>query len=215
MTLIDEKQQEVETRPPTRSIAPQVIVGAALVLIGALWFLERLGAIDLTATTVLAGATIAVGVAVMVLATDGPHIGLIIFGLVLALAGTASALAPLEGFQGGVGERVVEPTSVQDIEADYNLAMGTLTIDLRDLDVSSPISLSASVGMGELVVRVPEGVQFEVDARAGAGQTEILGQTEDGLGVEDTYTTDSFEEGQAGLSLDLDVFMGRVEVTSG
>lgn len=216
MTLIDKPQKEAETSPPAapaRNIAPQVVVGAAFVLIGALWLLERVGAIELTATTVLAAATIVVGIAVMILSTDGPHVGLIIFGVVLAMAATASALTPLEGFQGGIGERMVDIASVGEIEADYNVAMGQLTIDLRDLDeLSSPVSLSASVGMGELLVIVPEGVQFEVNANAGAGQIEILGEAKDGLGVEDNYATAGFDEAGAGFSFELDVFMGRVEV---
>lgn len=219
MTMIDEPPSEVETKQPPapkRSIAPQVVAGAALVLIGALWLLERVGAIELTATTVLAMATIVVGIAVMVLSSDGPHIGLIIFGFVLAMAATFTALTPLEGFQGGIGERVVDVRSVGQIEADYNVAMGQLTIDLRDLeDVSSPISLKASVGMGELLVRVPEGLEFEVKANAGAGEIQILGQAKDGLGVEDSYATPGFDEAAGGVSFDLDVFMGRVEVTSG
>lgn len=218
MTMIDKPPSEVETDQPVvakRRIAPQVVAGAALVLIGALWLLERVGAIELTATTVLGMATIVVGIAVMVLSTDGPHIGLIIFGFVLAMAATAAAITPVEGFQGGIGERVVDIGSVGEIEADYNVAMGQLTIDLGDLqDVSSPISLKAGVGMGELLVRIPEGIEFEVNANAGAGQIEILGQQKDGLGVEDNYATPGFEEGAAGISLDLDVFMGRVEVTN-
>jgi hypothetical protein len=218
VTMTDKPPSEVETDQPVaakRRIAPQVVAGAALVLIGALWLLERVGAIELTATTVLGMATIVVGIAVMVLSTDGPHIGLIIFGFVLAMAATAAAITPVEGFQGGIGERVVDVRSVGEIEADYNVAIGQLTIDLGDLqDVSSPISLNASVGMGELTVLVPEGIEFEVNANAGAGQIEILGQQKDGLGVEDNYATPGFEEGAAGISLDLDVFMGRVEVTN-
>ena len=218
MTMIDESPRDVETRqpePPKRSIAPQVVIGAALVLIGGLWLLERVGVLALNATTVLAVATIVVGLAVMILSADGPHIGLIVFGFVVALAGTAAAMTPLEGFQGGVGERVVDVATVADLDADYNVAMGQLTIDMRDVtDVTSHVSLKASVGLGELLIRLPEGVDFEVNANAGAGQIEIQGQSRDGLGVENHYSTPSFDEDAAGITLDLDVFMGRVEVTN-
>ena len=191
-----------------------MVIGAALVLIGGLWLLERVGAFEVNATTVLAVGTIVVGLAVMILSSDGPHIGLIVFGFVLALAGTAAALTPLEGFQGGIGDRVVDVATVSDLAVEYNVAMGQLTIDLRDVtDVNAHVSLKASVGMGELLVRLPEGVEFEVNANAGAGQTEILGETRDGLGVSDYYSTPSFDENAAGITLDLDVFMGRVEVT--
>ena len=219
MTTIDDRPDVTAPTPPvktTRGATPQVVVGAALVLIGALWLLERAGVIELTATTVLSVATIVVGLAIVILSWDGPHVGLVVFGVVLAMVASASALAPLEGFQGGVGERVVEPATVGEIELDYNLAMGALTVDLTDLDeLRENVSISASVGLGELMVRLPEGVEFEVLAKAGAGQIEILGETEEGLGVEHTYTSASFDEEAAGITLVLDVFMGRVEVSGG
>ncbi len=212
--MIDESPQQTDTRPPAptvRSFAPQIVVGGALVLIGVLWLLERIGVIDVTVTAVLALATIIVGIAVMSLAGRGPHIGLIVFGTMLALVTTITAITPLQGFQGGIGDRVVEVADVGDIEPDYNLAIGRLTIDLRQLEQPEEVvQVTASVGMGELLVRIPEGMPFEVQADSGAGEIEILDRHVDGVGVDDAYQSPSFEN--AGLSFDLDVFTGRVEV---
>jgi len=193
---------------------PQIVGGGVLILIGLIWLLERTGAIDISVTAVLAMATVLVGISLMLLSRDGAHPGLVVLGSVLALLSLLTAAAPFEGFQGGVGDRVIEVTSVDDIRPDYNLAMGKLTIDLRDIDnLETETSLSASVGMGELIVRVPVGTELSVDGNVGAGQIDILGRVTDGVGVDETFQTPGFDQASNRLSLDLQAFTGRVEVT--
>lgn len=193
---------------------PQIVGGGVLVLIGILWLLERTGAIDISVTAVLGLSTVVIGISLMLLAKDGPHGGLIVLGTLLALVTLVTAAAPFEGFQGGVGDRNIAVSSVDDIRADYNLAVGTLTIDLRDLqDLGASTRLTASVGMGELMVRVPAGVEVDVEANVGAGQIEILGRVIDGIGIDDRYVSPGFAESEQRLSLDLQAFTGRVEVT--
>jgi hypothetical protein len=193
---------------------PQIVGGGVLIFIGLLWLVERTGVFDVSVTAVLALGTIVTGVSLMLLARDGPHVGLIVFGTLLALVTLLTAAAPFEGFQGGVGDRIVEIDSVDDIRPDYNLAMGKLTLDLRDIgDLETAAPVAASVGMGELLVLVPEGTAIEVDASVGAGQIEILGRVTDGVGIDDTYESPGFGEGSASLSLELQAFTGRVEVT--
>jgi hypothetical protein len=193
---------------------PQIVGGGVLIFIGLLWLMERTGVIDISVTAVLALGTIVIGVSLMLLAGDGPHVGLIVFGTLLALVTLLTAAAPFEGFQGGVGDRVIVIDSVDDIRPDYNLAMGKLTLDLRvigDLETATPVT--ASVGMGELVVLVPDGAALDVNANVGAGQIEILGRVADGVGIEDAYSTPGFDDSLASLSLELQTFTGRVEVT--
>lgn len=215
-----ERPVGVEESPgePARKVraGPQIVAGGVLVLIGALWLLERAGLVDLNVTTVLAVGTIVIGVSLMILATDGPHSGLIVFGTIVALIATLTAAAPLEGFQGGVGERAVQVTRAQDLEPGYNLAMGNLTIDLRDLSSLDTVeSFKANVGMGELRIRVPEGVAVSIDASAGAGDIQVFDRSSNGLGVDLSYQTDGFDSAAEGLVITAEVFMGRVEVTNG
>jgi predicted membrane protein len=218
--MTDRSVEEASTpqTPPTprRNLAPRVVAGGVLVLVGALWLLERLDVFELTVTTVLAIGTIVVGLALMVLATDGPHSGLIVFGTILALVTTLTAAAPLEGFQGGVGERDVEIAEVADLLSEYNLAMGNMTIDLTELgDIDRLVTVNASVGMGELVILVPEGLPVSVEAAAGAGDLEIFDRQANGLSVDQTFESEGFDEATSGLIIEADVFMGRVEVTNG
>lgn len=221
MTTVDKPREKVqesrsETSPALRrGTTPQLVTGGVMILIGLLWLLERTGAVDLNATAVLAIGTMIVGISLMVLARRGPHTGLIVFGTALGLITLLTATAPLEGFQGGVGDRSVEVTSVEDIEPDYNLSMGTLTVDVSELEnLNGATSLSASVGMGELVVRVPEGIAIEVKARSGAGEVRIFDRSADGMGVNETYRSPGFADEADTLTLDVSVFLGTVEVTN-
>lgn len=217
MTITDRTptdQQTTRVSERRRPSAPQIVGGGVLVLIGLLWLLERIGAIDVSVTAVLALATLVIGISLMLLARENPHSGLIVFGTILALITLLTAAAPFEGFQGGVGERVIEVSSVDEIRADHNLAMGTLTIDLREIDdLRAATPLTASVGMGELVIRVPEGTEVRVDANVGAGEVEILGRVTNGVGVDESYQSPGFQQSTQSLSLELQVFTGRLEVT--
>ncbi len=221
MTVIERPGERTERVPPSippesqGTPTPQLVAGGVMILIGLLWLLERIGAVDFTVTAVLAIATIVIGISLMALARRGAHTGLIVFGTALGLLALLTAAAPLEGFQGGVGDRLVEITTVNDIEPDYNLSMGTLTIDLTELaDFQGEATLNASVGLGEMIVRVPQDVGVEVTARSGAGEVEIFGQGADGMGVDETYRSPGFEDMEDILFLDIAVFLGRVEVTN-
>jgi predicted membrane protein len=216
VTLTDRPPQETTPTTPGRrtSVMPQIIGGGVLVLIGLLWLLERIGAIDISVTAVLALATMIIGISLMLMARDGPHVGLIVLGTILALAAWITAVAPFEGFQGGIGDRTIVVNSVDAIQPDYNVAMGKLTVDLTEIEaIGSPTSLTASVGMGELIVRVPEGTSVEVDARVGAGEVMIFDRVVDGVGLDETYRTPDFDASEEHFELQLEVLTGRVEVT--
>jgi hypothetical protein len=191
----------------------QIVGGGVLVLIGMLWLLERTGAIDVNVTTVLALGTMVIGIALMLLAKDGPHVGLIVFGTLLGLVTLVTAVAPFEGFQGGVGDRTIAISSIEEIRPDYNLSVGTLTIDLSQIDgLGAATPLTASVGMGELLVLVPEDAEIAVDASVGAGQIEILGRVIDGVDIDETYESPGYSESSESIFLELQAFTGRVEV---
>lgn len=214
MTLIEETKTTAPAPKRTGFSSPQIVGGGVLVLIGLLWLLERTGAVDLSATVVLAIATMVIGIALMILSREGSHPLLIVMGTILGLIALITTAAPFEGFQGGVGDRTIEVTTRADIASDYELAMGSLTIDLRAVDdFDTDTRLSARVGTGDLVIRVPSDLEVAVEAEVGAGQVDIYERTVDGLGIDETYETPGFDESRQRLTLDLEVFAGRVEVT--
>ena len=216
MTLADHPTE----RPPTpqvaaRSNAGQVILGGVLVLVGLLWAAERADWVDLSATAVMALATVTIGVALMIRSFDGDHPGLIVFGFVTAALTALTAAAPFEGFQGSIGNRTVEVARVADLEADYELGAGSLVIDLRRLDWRQELDkVTVNVGIGELLVRVPPDVAVDVEARAGAGTVTILDEpSAEGILVDQTFKSADSNDEDRRLRIEANVLVGTVEVS--
>ena len=135
--------------------------------------------------------------------------GLIALGVILVPIVVASPLADLE-IQGSIGERNVEVESVSDVEASYELGVGSMMLDLSNVDFDGQtVESSAEVGIGELVVLVPDNVRVVVDGEAGIGEVELFGRSSNGVGVDRSDTSD----GESGtLTLDLSIGIGTIEV---
>ena len=196
---------------PTRPRPGRVIAGLLLVGLGGLWLVDEFADIDLPWTTLLPVALILVGVALMVGAGSGAHGTLVTLGVFLTLTViAASAFGVLTDvpLRGGVGERNLAPTV---LEAEYRLALGSLTVDLTG-SVLSGQTVEMSVGMGELVVIVPEGAVVAVDAAAGLGEVMVFGESQSGISPE-LKTPIGTETN--GLVLIVRVGVGKVEVRTG
>jgi phage shock protein PspC (stress-responsive transcriptional regulator) len=197
-------------RPRERSPLALYTIGGLLVVFG------LIAAVDgLTDTQVVPGVYVGavlatVGIGLVVGAWWGRARWLIAIGILLVpIAIVASFItAPLEG---GWGEHFAAPSSIGEIQDEYRLAGGRLTLDLRDVPRSAADrEITASVGIGQLVVIVPELAGVDVTARVGAGTTWLLSDSQ-GPGTElETHRTAG---GSAGTyTLDLEVGMGEVLV---
>ncbi len=166
---------------------------------------------------VIAGVVIALGAALAATAfiADSRRAApwLLALALVLALPAGAVAAADIR-FDGGIGEQEYTPTSVTEIPADgYEHGMGRLVVDLRELTWAEgeTVPLRADLGIGQLVVSVPDNVCVVGEADAKAGHLLIRGESNGGVDPE-------FRRGaQAGnpLQLDLDgeIQLGELVVT--
>ena len=68
--------------------------------------------------------------------------------------------------------------------------MGELDLDLGAVTLPAGTTpVDASVGIGSLVITVPEDVALEIDAQAGVGEVNVLGERDDGV---DAHRTLSF-----------------------
>jgi hypothetical protein len=191
-----------------------------------------------TGRAVIGATLLVIAIAAVLGATDALHwdtaagLGIIGLGVVLAVAAFAGGarwlivpallLAGIVGFlraadvhlRGGWGDRDVAVASVADLQDRYDLSAGRLRIDLRDLQLApgEERSLRARVGMGDLVIRVPQGVTVDADARSGAGEVELFGRQSDGLDVTRSSAHDNGSGADGTLHLDADVGLGRVIV---
>lgn len=191
--------------------------GLLLILFGLVWLLEAFDVVELPWDALVPAALIVVGVALVVAARSGHvHVGLIAAGVVLTgLLVIGSAIDFPIG--GGVGERQVRPATFDALRSDYRLGVGKMTLDLTALPAERlrPGSgTNVRVGIGRLVVIVPQGATVRVKAHATLGSVRLFGAEDSGFDVERGILPTLFQE-DVTFSLVLSVGIGDVEVRRG
>jgi hypothetical protein len=181
--------------------------GLAMIAVGALWLLSLVG-VPIRWELLLPGALTVVGVLVLA-RPRGVGSGLIGLGVVLLVLTLVTSILPGTP-PVSAGDRTHTVSDVADLRDDYRLGAGTLVLDLGDLAFTEPTEVAARVGMGELVVVVPEDVRVEGRARAGMGEVEIFGDANGG--VAPVVDLDDGAANAPLLTLDLQVGLGQIEV---
>ena len=207
------------TETMSRRVGPQgrpygsLVAGAILIVLGVLWLLDVSDVLELRLNIVLPAILIVIGLALVVGARNGPHSGLVVWGLLISLVVVASATIPLTAFSGGVGERDILVTDQARLESTYSVGVGDLRLDLSDLTLTESAVVEVSVGAGELTVALPADVPVDIEASTGAGEIILLGDTRDGIGVRHSYRSEGFATAPVTLSLDLRTAAGKIEVS--
>ena len=206
-----------EPEPPRRGLSfGNVVFGILLIGIGVVWLFSTLDVFDFSWRAILSGVLIVVGLALVVGATQGAHGGLITVGVILsvilALASTAEGVLDVP-LSGGIGDRTYQPVSSAALDSPYRLAIGDLTVDLRNTQLAEGTTeIEASVAIGQLTIEVPAGVVVEVQGEVGAGRL-LVGSTEfSGTGVDQIVTDPGFSDATRRLRLVVRVGLGNVEV---
>jgi hypothetical protein len=190
----------------------RALTGITLVGVGVLWLLEAAGVGRVDWFYVLPGILGLIGIAMI--AGVGGHSagGLMPLGFVLIAIMFLGTLVPRSLQPGAsVGNRSFLPATGSELKNDYRHGMGNLEVDLRRLDLVGSRSVTASVGMGELVVRVPEGMKVDIRATAGMGDLSVFGSERSGVAPALNYRSPGRADGDV-LELQLSVGMGTVEV---
>ncbi|HSJ35477.1 MAG TPA: LiaF domain-containing protein [Acidimicrobiia bacterium] len=214
MHAIDERPATSDsTLTPRNRPYGSIVLGLVLVAAGALWLLDALDVFEVRAALVLPILLGIVGLALVVGSFDGPHSGLVVFGVFLTVAVVLAAVFPPNAFAGGIGERNYRITTQEELEPAYNVGMGAITLDLTDLSLTESTSVDVTVGAGEMLIRLPADVAVAVDASAGAGDVNLLGEQADGISVSRVYESPDYDTAEVTLTLDLNVAAGEIEVT--
>jgi Cell wall-active antibiotics response 4TMS YvqF len=189
----------------------RIALGAVIVGAGVLWLLSEADVVDLSLTTWVGLLLIGLGVAIAL--TRGSRRVLVVIGVLVALIGIPALLVDDDLFSGGIGESTKRPETTADLEP-FRHAIGKLTVDLTapDLDLDEE-TVEASVGIGELLVLVPEDTDITVDAHVGVGNVDVLGEEENGFDVD--LDSISGTSGTQELTLDLEAGVGDIRVQRG
>jgi phage shock protein PspC (stress-responsive transcriptional regulator) len=129
--------------------------------------------------------------------------------LVLPLGVVAAAGIKLDG---GVGDRDYRPATMSQVHDQYDLGIGSLVVDLRDVDLpQGRTDLNVDVGLGEAVLYVPADACVTSDVQVGVGASDVLDRDSDGADVHyvDQATAPA---GRPEVHVNADVGMGVIEV---
>jgi phage shock protein PspC (stress-responsive transcriptional regulator) len=134
-----------------------------------------------------AWAVVAIGVALTLAAITGTGARtarrLVLLALAFALSVAVTTAAGVD-LHGGLGERTYRPAMLSQVRDGYRLGAGRLEIDLRDVRFpAGNTPLRVQLGMGEVVVLVPDDVCVATHAQIGGGYIGALDRESGGLDV--------------------------------
>ena len=209
--------------PRDRSYLGRVTVGLALISMGVLGLLDGMvPGFEPGVRPYLALLVGVVGVGLVVGSWFGRTGSLVVLSIALvpvvsfvtfvdAVSGEVEVEFTTSGFSDDSYHR---PTDVYEIPDAFRLGLGSLVVDLREIDfMGRTVDTEAEVGIGELTVYLPEDVAAEVKGRVGVGvirTSDLRGSTaRQGIGIATDYSLD----GPNGtIVLDARMGLGQVEV---
>jgi phage shock protein PspC (stress-responsive transcriptional regulator) len=205
-------RRERRARRPRPFLTP-LTLSLLLIAAGVTSFLQALEVIELNRAVALAIATCAVGAVLVLSAWVGRARGLIFLGLLLVAATAASSAIDVP-LRGGIGEERYQPANVAEVLGKYELAIGQMSLDLRNVapGAGETVDVNASIGIGRLEVKVPSSARIDVDAHMGAASLVLFGRHYDGW-HRDVHRTVEGDAGASGvLHLKLRVGAGEIDV---
>ncbi len=188
-----------------------IIVG--VVLLGLLGVLAEAGAFHIGVTAGLAVALMAIGAGMVLGGLFGRARALIPLGLVLAvplmLAGAIGV--PLRG---DTGRTTWAPVSAAALASPHDVAAGRGLLDLSAIDPhGAEVHVTAHVGIGRLIVTVPDDVAVDITAHLGAGHVLWPDDTEhDGIDMTYGFEAPAIGASHGTIVLELNVGVGDLEV---
>jgi hypothetical protein len=206
--------------PPRRTsgalLAARIIgwlaVAGAIMGAAAFTFAVALGAIDVRLPVLAGGVALASIVSLVGTSAAAKSPGPILASLAL-VAGAGVLTLALVDWDGGVGERINQPESLDEVRSSYDMFAGRRVLDLSAVEFGeSPVRISIDHNLGEVEVVVPDSVTVEADVRVSAGEAKVLGRSESGFDVDVRVVDDSVAGGSGRLELDIEMGFGSAQV---
>lgn len=212
------------TPPPTppreRSLLTRLTLGIALVTVGVLWSLQvaEVG-LQLGPGRIAAAALLVIGIGLLVGSAVGRGRWLILVGALLVPVVIIGELLRPVGFEqwprfdgtSSVGEVRETPLTLDELDERYELAAGSLRLDLSELSIDEATRVEIQVGMGEVRVVLPADVTVDVQGQAAAGEVRLDEVRASGLRPQRSITR-VYGDGSATLTLDIQIGFGEIRV---
>ncbi|MDQ2959614.1 MAG: cell wall-active antibiotics response protein, partial [Candidatus Dormibacteraeota bacterium] len=196
--------------PRRRSPLALATLAAALLAVGVALLLDSAGVISLSVGMGFAIALLVVGVGLLIGTWFGRSRGLAVLGVLLLPCAAVASLVDVP-LSGGTGTVSFAPQALSDVQPQYHLAAGDLTVDLTQLAVNADRTVTVTVGLGRLRVLVPDPADVVVTAHAGAGHINLFGAFDDGVNIGSSAQSTPTVGGSV-LHLTVNVGLGEVDV---
>lgn len=183
---VPQQPTPVPPTPKPRSYLGLATLSLAVIVTGVLVSLDATGVADVPVVVILASALGILGLGLLVGAFAGRARWLVALAVPLLLVTAPIAMIPADFGQridAGIGERSWRPVTLAQVATPFELSVGSAELDLTRLVIpagTTSVEVDASVGLGELIVTVPDDVRVLVDAEVGLGSIDV-----DGLPVEE------------------------------
>jgi phage shock protein C len=159
-------------------------------------------------------ALILVGVVMLIEARRGFHGGLMALAIILTLILGASAATSFNlAVDGAFGDQRHNVTQVSDLRNSYSHAFGTVTLDLRNLELPpGRTRVEVSAAFGEATVLLPRDVAFRLNGSSAFGSIDAPGFSTGGIVSSRSYTSPGYSDAERRLDIDLSVAFGSGRV---
>jgi phage shock protein PspC (stress-responsive transcriptional regulator) len=193
------------------SVAARIAIGVVLLALAVGGFAAAAAGSAVGGGIVISGLIIACGIGLVGGAFRGGSRWLIVPGIVLALPLAAVAAADLD-VRGTWGDRTFRPATVAELGDGYEMGVGSMKVDLRDLDLPpGRTDLPLEIGVGEIQVLVPEDMCVTTDAEISLGAVDTGDGEEGGVDV-DVHDRRAPDPGVRYVHLDVDLGVGHLLV---
>jgi phage shock protein PspC (stress-responsive transcriptional regulator) len=196
---------------PARPASPLgwYALAAAFIAVGIVALVDSLSTVSVELADYFGVALLALGVGLIVGAWWGRARLLILFALVVLPFALASSFVkvPLDG---GIGDRYYWPQSIAEVQPESRLVVGEVYFDLTKLEgQTGPVTLTASVGVGRIVVILPPDASIDATSSVEGGRLVLFGSERVGTSLRQRVVGDG-AGGGATVVLKLDVGIGDV-----
>ena len=141
-----------------------------------------------------------------------------LLAVIAVVAATVFSVEAMSGvpLRGGVGDSQWRPTSPAQVAPRYRLGIGNMRVDLSAVDFKPGTThVTATVGIGHLVVELPPGPAVSVTAHSGLGDVQTFGQDDGGFATRRSMQVSGTAGGPGSATrivLDAETGVGQVQV---